>query len=82
MTFFLLVKNIRGPYFLGFQLRQIYYFYPFDTVVTRPETFIRDPGFDLDPIQKPGYPKWLNLDPDSKMLDPSKPNSDSDILIF
>ena len=39
-----------------------------------------DPKFDMDPIQKSGYPEGPNPDPDSKMLDPS--NSDPDILIF
>ena len=49
---------------------------------TRPETFIRNPRFDPDPIQKSGYPEGSNPDPDSKMLDPSKPDPDPDILIF
>ena len=35
---------------------------------------------DPDPIRKSGYLEGPNLDLDSKMLDPSKP--DSNILIF
>ncbi|KAF3512226.1 hypothetical protein F2Q69_00005268 [Brassica cretica] len=60
---------------------------------SRPETFIRDPDsiwirsgfdprFDPDPIRKSGHPEGSNPDHDSKMLDPSKPDPDPDILIF
>ena len=48
------------------------------TTYGRPEIFIRDPNS----IRKFGYPEGSNQDPDNKMLDPSKPDPDPDILIF
>ena len=50
------------------------------TPKTRPKTFIRDLRFDPEPIRKFEYSEGPNLDPDSKILDPSK--TDPYILIF
>lgn len=41
-----------------------------------------DPRFDPDPFWKFGYPEEPDSNPDSKILDPSKPNLNLNILIF
>lgn len=55
-----------------------------DTWYIRPDIYYPrfglDPRSDLDLLQKSGYSKGPYTNPDSKMLDSSKPNSD--ILIF